>query len=206
MDRACETYNGDLPAHNACWKHISGSRIGPDYRTENLRQVALKAQELLVSKEAEFNERIRNNDRLPISLGHALAAANVVCSATAQRLSQLAPNFTFVVDECTSITHLYPDQQLSPLLRVMECLSMYNIWFVLVSTSCKITSSVPSMEVKSTQRFPNQMSLPAWFFLPFDTLLQGRKPLDTIGDSIMLAELQYFGRPVGGLYPLCILH
>jgi hypothetical protein len=62
----------------------------------------------------------------PTALDHAHVAAEVVCTIYAQRLAALAPNFVFVFDECTSIEHLFPDGEGSPLVQVMDCLSPHD--------------------------------------------------------------------------------
>jgi hypothetical protein len=88
-----------------------------------------------------------------------------VCTIYAQRLAALAPNFVFVFDECTSIEHLFPDGEGSPLVQVMDCLSPHDLWFVLLSTSRRIAAGVPSMDSKATtpQRAAEKPSLPPCF-------------------------------------------
>ncbi|KAJ6601109.1 hypothetical protein DFH09DRAFT_901248 [Mycena vulgaris] len=56
------------------------------------------------------------------------------------------------------------------------------------------------MDVTATQRFLNQKSLPPWFYLPFDTFMEGRDPLPTIGAAMMLKELRFSGRPLWQVY------
>ncbi|KAJ7123068.1 hypothetical protein C8R44DRAFT_876259 [Mycena epipterygia] len=208
MDCACETYasdssSGDILAdHNRSWKHKPRSRLGKDHRAENLSKVVQQAEKLVLQNEAKFHEAIQtvsagNN---PTSLDQALAAVKVVCAEPAKRLAEKAPGFIFVIDECTAVPHLYPDHRVSPLLRVMESLSKHDLWFILVSTSSKIMSVVPSMDVMASQRFPNQMSLSPWFFLPFDTFVEDHAPLATLGENLAVRELQVYGRPLWKTY------
>ncbi|KAJ6463757.1 hypothetical protein DFH09DRAFT_1489569 [Mycena vulgaris] len=208
MDCARETYANDsssgdvLSDHNLRWKHKPGSQLGKDHRAENLSKVAEQAEKLVLQKEVKFQEELQTASvgNSPTSLDRARAAVKVVCEESAKRLAEKAPGFIFVIDECTAIPHLYPARQVSPLLRVMESLSNHDLWFVLVSTSSKIISYAPSMDVMATQRFLNQMSMSPWFFLPFDTFLEDHAPLTTLGEHLTINELQVYGRPLWKAY------
>ncbi|KAJ7047243.1 hypothetical protein C8F04DRAFT_1058215 [Mycena alexandri] len=197
LTQALKTWTA-LDAHNTAWKLRSGSRIGrKDPRTENLYEVAATAEALLSRHEDEFRAAIAEG---ATAGDYARTAVKLICELPAQALAQKIPNFAIVVDECTSMPLLFPPHQVSPLLRVMECLSDHALWFILASTSSKITSIVPSMDVKASQRFPNQMSLPPWFYLPFDPYLTTRRPVDTVAQSLELNELKQFGRPLWRIY------
>ncbi|KAJ6575350.1 hypothetical protein B0H19DRAFT_1128255 [Mycena capillaripes] len=210
MEVASETFKTDIPKdeaiamHNECWRHKRGSRFrSDDPRQANLTEVARRAHNILLNAEAACATKIEESvgpNRLPNPLDHAQAAANIVCSNIAGRLARDVPGFVLFIDDCTAIRHLHPDGQVSPLIQVMECLSAFNIWFLLASTSTKIISMVPSTNVEASQRFINQRSLFPWFFLPFDPFLQERQPLGNIADSLLIRELQYFGRPLWQAY------
>ncbi|KAJ7654731.1 hypothetical protein B0H17DRAFT_385332 [Mycena rosella] len=213
MSSVGDTYAGGsssadtLSHHNLQWKHKLGFRFGKDLRAENLNKVAEQAENLVLEKHSAFQDMVaalkaaddRSTEPDPNSgkkdMREALAAVNILCTEPAERLESQAPGFVFV-DECTAIPHLCPDHQVSPLLRVMKNLSKVDLWFVLVSTSSKIISILPSMDVKASQRFANQMSLPPWFFLPFDTMLQDHAPLASLGENLAVKELQFYGRPL----------
>ncbi|KAJ7854744.1 hypothetical protein B0H14DRAFT_2579749 [Mycena olivaceomarginata] len=128
----------------------------------------------------------------PTALDHARVAAEVVCTIYAQRLAALAPNFVFVFDECTSIEHLFPDGEGSPLVQVMDCLSPHDF--------CpRIAAGVPLMDSKATtpQRAAEKPSLPPCFYLPFEPILESRSAPPTLAKALRVKELQSFGRPGG---------
>ncbi|KAJ7642745.1 hypothetical protein DFH06DRAFT_606247 [Mycena polygramma] len=188
-----------LDDHNKSWKLRAGSRLTrSDPRLDNMAKVASKAKELLYQHLAEFISKMCSGAQSVKE--DAELAVELICEGPADKLARKVPHFLLVVDECTVPSFLFPSDQISPLLRVMECLSKHNLWFVLVSTSAKIVSIVPSMNVRGSQRFINQTSLPPWFYLPFDPYLAGRPITPTISAALKLQEIKQYGRPLWRIY------
>ncbi|KAJ7785868.1 hypothetical protein B0H16DRAFT_1488315 [Mycena metata] len=184
--------------HNQAWKLRTGSRFNSgDPRADNLDAVVKIASELLKQHESAFRNA---TNQVGTAGDQARMAVSLACEVPAQALSQLIPNFCVVVDESTDVPSLFPSGQVSPLLRVMGCLSHHPIWFILASTSSKIMSIVPSMDVKASQRFLNHFSLPPWFFLPFEPF--GARPPTTtmVGRCLQLDEIKMHGRPLWQVY------
>ncbi|KAJ7225306.1 hypothetical protein GGX14DRAFT_349380 [Mycena pura] len=82
----------------------------------------------------------------------------------------------------------------------MECVSSYPIWFILATTSSRIVSIVPSMEVKASQRLMNMKSLAPWLYLPFDPFVAGRALPSSLGAALRLDEFRFYGRPLWRVY------
>ncbi|KAJ7225302.1 hypothetical protein GGX14DRAFT_638075 [Mycena pura] len=196
MDCAADAYSNlkSLVDHNQRWKQRSGSEPSRNLRDEILKNVARKALVLIKSNQGKFD------DTSSTALECARKAANSLCAAPAARLATSAPNFVFCVDECTSFRHLYPPGHVSPLLQVMECLSSYSVWFILATTSSRIVSIVPSMEVKASQRLMNMKSLAPWLYLPFDPFVAGRALPSSLGAALRLDEFRFYGRPLWRVY------
>ncbi|KAJ7212139.1 hypothetical protein GGX14DRAFT_564621 [Mycena pura] len=202
MEGVLKTYKPELDHderlafHHDQWKHQKASGFpSANHRKKNLAKAAQLARDLIVQHRKSFD-----NTGSATVLERAVKAVELVCAASAKKLANLVPGFVFCVDECTSIGHLCPEGQVSPLLRVMECLSNYNIWFVLASTSSRIVSMVPSLEVTSSQRLAYMHSLPPWFYMPFDPFLEARGSPNTLTEALRIQQFCYFGRPLWTLY------